>query len=63
MDTNKHSYSPPLVLKETEVLLVQDILTHSVMVGFTFNTSAQDLIEMDYGSSDAYFEDYNYKWE
>jgi len=63
MDTNKHSYTPPLVLKETEVLLAQDILTHSVTVGFTFNTSAQDLIEMDYGSSDAYFEDYNYKWE
>ena len=63
MDKNKRSYTPPSVLTTEGLLLEHGILTHSVATMVIFDTSAQDVLEMDYASDDAYFEDYNYKWE
>lgn len=62
---NKHRqlYMPPLVLQTPDVQLEQDLLTLSNPVRTYVDTSAQEVETLDYTSGDAYFEDYNYKWE
>ena len=63
MDRKKHDYTPPLVLTTTGVIPEMGFMTHSVATILFFDTSAQDMIEMDYAADDDYFENYNYKWE
>lgn len=63
MDIKKHDYTPPLVITTTGFISELDFMTHSVATRFLFDTSAQDVVEMDYAADDDYFENYNYKWE
>lgn len=56
-------YTPPRVSGTPEILLEQDLLTQSVVVGMHFDTSYQEVENLDYASGEAYFEDYNFKWE
>lgn len=57
------TYTPPMAAGTQEVLLEKDLLTMSSVVPMHFDTSAQDVEDLDYVNGDAYFEDYNYKWE
>ena len=59
---SKRSYTPPLVLQTEELLLEQDLLTHSQEVRIVLDTSAQDVGNLDF-SEGSYFEGYNYTWE
>ena len=56
-------YTPPRVSGTPEILLEQDLLTQSVVVGMHFDTSYQEVEYLDYEAGDAYTNDYNYLWD